>query len=45
MFEIKVIYNDNSERVLQFPESIRVVTSHRYGQLLSCGDIKDYQIV
>jgi hypothetical protein len=45
MFQIKVTNNDNSEKVLKFPESIRNGVTHKYNQLISQGDIKDYQFI
>jgi hypothetical protein len=45
MFQINVVYNDNSERVLRFPETIRNGVTHKYNQLISQGDIKDYQFI
>jgi hypothetical protein len=45
MFQIKVINNDNSEKVLRFPEKIRNGVTHKYNQLISQGDIKDYQFI
>jgi hypothetical protein len=45
MFQIKVTNNDNSEKVLSFKESTRKVVLAKYGQLISEGEIKDFQLV
>lgn len=45
MFQIKVTNNDNSERVLSFKEFTRTVVLAKYGQLISEGEIKDFQLV
>jgi hypothetical protein len=45
MFQIKVTNNDNSEKVLSFKEFTRTVVLAKYGQLISEGEIKDFQLV
>jgi hypothetical protein len=45
MFQIKVIHNDGSSRVLMFKEDTRNVVLHKYNQLVSQGDIKDFELV
>ena len=45
MFQIKVTNNDNSEKVLSFKEFTRTVVLAKYGQLVSEGEIKDFQLV
>jgi len=45
MFQIKVVYNSDSSRVLMFKEEIRDVVFHKYNQLVSQGDIKDFELV
>ena len=45
MFQIKVTNNDNSEKVLSFKEFTRKVVLAKYGQLISEGEIKDFQLV
>ena len=45
MFQIKVTNNDNSEKVLSFKESTRKVVVSKYNQLVSEGEIKDFQLV
>ena len=45
MFQIKVTNNDNSEKVLSFKEFTRKVVLTKYGQLVSEGEIKDFQLV
>ena len=45
MFQIKVTNNDNSEKVLSFKEFTRKVVVSKYNQLVSEGEIKDFQLV
>jgi hypothetical protein len=45
MFQIKVTNNDNSEKVLSFAEFSRKSVVAKYNQLVSEGDIKDFQLV
>lgn len=45
MFQIKVTNNDNSEKVLSFSETSRRSVLAKYGQLISEGEIKDFQLV
>jgi len=45
MFQIKVTNNNNTEKVLSFSESSRKSVVSKYNQLVSQGDIKDFQLV
>ena len=45
MFQIKVVANDNSSRVLSFQEFSRKSVIAKYNQLVSEGSIQDYQLV
>jgi len=43
--KLKVTYNDSSQRVLSFSLSSKNVVVRKYGQLVSQGDIYDFEIV
>jgi len=43
--KLKVTYSDGSQRVLSFPLSSKNVVMRKYGQLVSQGDIYDFQEV
>jgi hypothetical protein len=45
MFELKVTHNDGSSRILRFKEIIRSNVMHKYNQLVSQGDILDFEVV
>jgi hypothetical protein len=45
MLQIKVVYNDKSEKTLNFSEFARKSVLAKYNQLVSQGDILDFQIV
>ena len=45
MFQIKVIHTSGSEKVLIFSESSRKSVMAKYNQLVSQGDILDFQLV
>ena len=45
MFQIKVIRNDGSSRVLMFREFARVCVLAKYNQLVSQGDILEFEVV
>ena len=45
MFKIKVIYNSDSSRVLNFSEFSRKSVLAKYNQLVSQGDILDFELV
>ena len=45
MFQIKITNNDNTKSVLSFKEVTRKVVVSKYNQLVSEGDIKDFQLV
>jgi hypothetical protein len=45
MFQIKVVSNDKTSRVLSFQEFSRSVVLAKYNQLVSQGDILDFEIV
>jgi hypothetical protein len=45
MFQIKVIRNDGSVRILGFKEETKNVVLHKYNQLVSQGDIVDFELV
>jgi hypothetical protein len=45
MFEIKVTHNDGLVRIVKFKEETRSVVLHKYNQLVSQGDILDFETV
>lgn len=45
MFQIKVIFNNNDTKVLSFREFSRKSVLAKYNQLVSQGDILDFEIV
>jgi hypothetical protein len=45
MFQIKVVYNSQSSRVLSFSEFSRKSVLAKYNQLVSQGDILDFELV
>jgi hypothetical protein len=45
MFQIKIIHSDGSSRIVRFKEETRNVVLHKYNQLVSQGDIFDFEIV
>ena len=45
MFQIKIVNNDNSSKVLSFKEFSRQAVLAKYNQLVSQGDILDFEIV
>ena len=45
MFEIKITHNDGLVRIVRFKESIRSHVMHKYNQLVSQGDILDFEVV
>jgi|AntRauMFilla1563_2_1112583.scaffolds.fasta_scaffold09458_1 hypothetical protein len=45
MFQIKVVSNDKTSRFLSFPKGIEKVVLTKYNQLVSQGDILDYELV
>jgi hypothetical protein len=45
MFQIKVIHTSGSEKVLSFREFARKSVLAKYNQLVSQGDILDFEIV
>ena len=45
MFEIKVTHNDGLVRIVRFKEIIRSNVMHKYNQLVSQGDILDFELV
>jgi hypothetical protein len=45
MFEIEVIRNDESVKVLRFDEFTRKVVTHKYNQLVSEGSIKGWKFI
>ena len=44
MFTIKVITNNNTEKVLSFSDFSRQVVIAKYNQLVSQGDILDFSV-
>jgi hypothetical protein len=45
MFQIKIIHSDGSSRIVRFQEFTRSVVLAKYNQLVSQGDILDYELV
>jgi hypothetical protein len=45
MLQIKVVHNDKSEKTVTFSETARKSVLAKYNQLVSQGDILDFQIV
>ena len=45
MFQIKIINNDKSESVLSFKEFSRKTVLAKYNQLVSEGEILDFELV
>lgn len=45
MLQIKVVHNDKSEKTVTFSESARKSVLAKYNQLVSQGDILDFEIV
>jgi hypothetical protein len=43
--KIKVVYNDKSEKTLYFSEIARKSVIAKYNQLVSQGDIADFELV
>lgn len=45
MFEIKVILNSGTEKVLRFDEFTRKVVIAKYNQLVSEGEIRSFELI